>query len=112
MIADPRVLLRGLVFCCCILLLPLRKASGVETECWTHFFGGPGSIITDLLSTREGIWATGRITEDGSTPDLWIALFALNGQVQWQQRLPILPWAVTLSPKPPTMVTMFLDLRL
>lgn len=88
MTADLRFSLSFLVFCCCILFLPPRQAVGDETKCWTRYLGGPGSIITDLLSSRQGIWATGRMTEDGSTPDLWIALFDENGQILWQLRLP------------------------
>jgi len=88
MTADPRFFLSFLVLCCCMLFFPPRQAVGDETECWTRYLGGPGSIITDLLSSRQGIWATGRMTEDGSTPDLWIALFDENGQIRWQLRLP------------------------
>ena len=76
------------VIFCSGLLLPFQQASGADTDCWTRYFGEPGSVITDVVSNPQGIWIAGRIAEEGSSPTLWIALLDSKGRVQWQQRLP------------------------
>jgi len=73
---------------CFGLLIPFQQTSGADTDCWTRYFGDPGSVITDIVSNPQGIWIAGRIAEEGSSPSLWIALLDSKGRVQWQQKLP------------------------
>ncbi len=77
-----------LALCCWLSFFPIRQAGGGEAASWTRYFGGPGSVVTDVVSDRHGIWVAGLITEDGTRPDLWIALLDGSGKVRWQQRLP------------------------
>lgn len=72
----------------CALLFPLRPAGAGDAPAWIRFFGGPGSAVTDVVTGPEGVWVTGRITDDGTRPALWVALLDGGGRVRWQQRLP------------------------
>ena len=88
MIAGQRLFLLTFIFW--IYAESLTPWTGVagEATCWTRFFGAPGSSITDFVADSQGIWAAGRITGDGTTPVLWVALLGENGRVRWQLPLP------------------------
>jgi hypothetical protein len=72
---------------CAACIVPWPAVAG-EATCWTRFFGAPGSSITDLAADSQGIWAAGRMTGDGTTPVLWVALLGENGRLRWQLPLP------------------------
>ncbi len=77
-----------LVLGICALTFAARKAGGSEAASWTRFFGGPGSVVTDVVPGPGGLWAAGRITDDASRPALWVALLDAGGGVRWQRKLP------------------------